>query len=217
MDNLRIDMTSPLRGTVKFYERHLIVCSGHTDWPAKIETAGGFITALTTVIGKRAATIPGVVRVTACEAPPLAGGTDVLLYPEQVRVVGLTTQDIPALIQLLQGEEHPSLKQVTSPKPLFLVCAHRARDARCGQCGPALQATFQRNLVDLGLTDKVDVWRSSHLGGHHFAGIVVCYPSGNWYGRITEADIPALIATELQDNDAVAHLWRGRMGLMIDD
>lgn len=213
MDDLTIDTTSPLYGTVKFYEQHLIVCSGHTNWPAKIETAGGFITALTTAISEQATTIPKVVRVTACEAPSFGSGTDVLLYPEKERFVGLTEQDVPGLIEQLQGVKEPPLKRVASPNPLFLVCAHQARDARCGQCGPALEATFQRTLANLGLTDKVDVWQSSHLGGHRFAGVVVCYPSGNWYGRVTEADIPALISTELHRHSDTNHLWRGRMGL----
>ena len=37
-------------------------------------------------------------------------------------------------------------------------------------------------------------WECTHLGGHRFAGNMVCLPDGVVYGRVTPADGPRLAA-----------------------
>lgn len=32
-----------------------------------------------------------------------------------------------------------------------------------------------------------------HLGGHQYAGNVIVYPSGRWYGRVLTCHVPLLI------------------------
>jgi len=132
------------------------------------------------------------------------------------RLVGLSEVDIPALLRLLQGDEDTKLKALPLEKPLFLVCSHCNRDVRCGICGPKIQASIQAYLAETGLDDAADVWRSSHLGGHRFAGVVVCYPSGNWYGRVTVEDVPMLVQAELQGNRPLPKLWRGCLGSSVE-
>jgi len=39
------------------------------------------------------------------------------------------------------------------------------------------------------------------------------YPSGNWYGRLTEQDAANVIKAECLDHQPYPALWRGRMGL----
>lgn len=215
MDDLNIDTQSPLPGTVKYYDQHIIVCSGHIDWPSKIEEEGGFVAALSKAV-KSTETLAAT-RITACDFPLLGGGIDVLVHPLNKRVVGLSEADIPALLRLLQGDKGVHLKGLPLEKPLFLVCSHYNRDARCGSCGPNLHANFKAYLAESGLDNAAEVWRSSHLGGHRFAGVVVCYPSGNWYGRVTVEDIPLLVQAELQGQRPLPKLWRGRMGLTVEE
>jgi (2Fe-2S) ferredoxin len=215
MSDLQIDNEGTLPGTVKFYEQHLIVCSGHTDWPAKVEESGGFITALHKAIQQD--NTGRSTRLTACNAPALHGGIDLLLYPQAVRLVGLGESDIPALLHLLDGGPAHSLTTVVLEKPLFLACGHTNRDPRCGACGPAVQAGLIAHLTDRGLDTAADVWFSSHLGGHRFAGVVVCYPSGNWYGRVTADDVAELVQAELYGGKPLSRLWRGRMGLTMEE
>lgn len=215
MDDLSIDLTGKLFGTVKFYDQHLIVCSGHSDWPAIIEDEGGFIAALTEAV--KSAEIPGLVRITACDAPSPGDGTDLLFYPKNVRLAGLVEADIPAVVRLLQGETDLPLKMIPLEKPVWLVCGHAQRDPRCGQCGPPIQTAIEANLQKKGKPDAIEVWRSSHLGGHRFAGVVVCYPSGDWYGRITADDVPMLIDAELRVKQPWLDRWRGRMGVTGDE
>jgi hypothetical protein len=47
-----------IAGTVKFYQRHLLVCTGRTEWPARIEEGVGFIQALHEAIQARMAAMP---------------------------------------------------------------------------------------------------------------------------------------------------------------
>ncbi|KAI0157588.1 Sucraseferredoxin-like protein [Xylariaceae sp. FL1272] len=81
---------------------------------------------------------------------------------------------------------------------LVLICGHGGRDMRCGVMGPVLQAEFERQLPNAGLTvlqgpaidhsdsaslpetgDEVGktarVGLISHIGGHKFAGNIIIY------------------------------------------
>jgi (2Fe-2S) ferredoxin len=51
------------------------------------------------------------------------------------------------------------------------------------------------------------------VGGHEYAGNVLIYPGGNWYGYVTPADIPRIVDQHLVQGQIVWDLWRGRMGL----
>jgi (2Fe-2S) ferredoxin len=213
MEKSNIDMTSPMAGTVKHYTQHLVICSGESNWPSKIKDAGGFTAAL--VEGIKTPEFSTKPRVTACAAPSQGSGTDILIYPLQIRVNNLTTKDIPKVIRLLQGDSSHDLEFSPVQKPLFLVCGHQNRDQRCGRCGPNLLTAIQGQLADMD--NPADAYLSSHLGGHRFAGVVVAYPSGNWYGRVTETEIPMLIKAELVEKKPLTSLWRGRIGLTIEE
>jgi hypothetical protein len=87
--------------------------------------------------------------------------------------------------------------------PLVLVCTDGRHDRCCGKLG--------RSLVS-ALRGAVDVAEASHLGGHRLAANCLVLPSGRLYGRVTPADVPALL-------DAVRHdsvylpCYRGQSGL----
>jgi (2Fe-2S) ferredoxin len=51
------------------------------------------------------------------------------------------------------------------------------------------------------------------VGGHKYAGNVLIYPRGDWYGYVSPVDVPRLIKQHLKLDKIVADLWRGRMGL----
>ncbi len=66
--------------------------------------------------------------------------------------------------------------------PMFLVCTNGKRDACCALRGRALMASLPASST----------WECTHLGGHRFAGNLVCLPDGLVYGRVTAADGPRL-------------------------
>jgi hypothetical protein len=69
--------------------------------------------------------------------------------------------------------------------PIFLVCTNGKRDACCAVRGQA--------LVNALAADHAErTWECTHLGGHRFAGNLVCLPDGLIYGRVTAAEGPLL-------------------------
>lgn len=97
------------------------------------------------------------------------------------------------------------LQAATHDLSLF-VCCHAARDARCGQLGPPLAASLHRLVRARGLEEHVAVYATSHIGGHKYAGNVVCYGAvhpcdGDWFGGVNagnaESFLDALLAVEV--------------------
>jgi hypothetical protein len=75
--------------------------------------------------------------------------------------------------------------------PIFLVCTNGKRDACCALRG--------RLLVTALATDHAErTWECTHLGGHRFAGNLVCLPDGIIYGRVAPEDGPRLAAAYLE-------------------
>jgi hypothetical protein len=68
---------------------------------------------------------------------------------------------------------------------IFLVCTNGKRDACCALRGRAL-------VTALAADHAERIWECTHLGGHRFAGNLVCLPDGILYGRVTAADGPRL-------------------------
>lgn len=73
--------------------------------------------------------------------------------------------------------------------PIFLVCTNGKRDACCALRGRALVGAL---VGALGADHAERVWECTHLGGHRFAGNLVCLPHGVIYGRVGAADGPRL-------------------------
>ena len=70
---------------------------------------------------------------------------------------------------------------VTIPERLHgayvFICAHGARDRRCGTCGPPLIETFNHEIRERSLENAIFVRSCSHVGGHKYAGNVIIYSS----------------------------------------
>ena len=90
----------------------------------------------------------------------------------------------------------------TMTDPIFLICTNGKRDACCALRG--------RVLVTALAPDHAErTWECTHLGGHRFAGNLVCLPDGIVYGRVSPADGPRLADAYL-DGRLDPSLLRGR-------
>ena len=69
--------------------------------------------------------------------------------------------------------------------PIFLVCTNGKRDACCALRGRALMTALAADHAER-------IWECTHLGGHRFAGNLVCLPDGIIYGRVSADDGPRL-------------------------
>jgi hypothetical protein len=86
--------------------------------------------------------------------------------------------------------------------PILLVCTNGKRDACCALRGRALMTALAAEHAERS-------WECTHLGGHRFAGNLVCLPDGIVYGRVGPADGPRLADAYLDGHLDPAHL-RGR-------
>jgi hypothetical protein len=87
--------------------------------------------------------------------------------------------------------------------PLLVVCTHGKRDRCCARYG--------RPLYDAlcAVMDEDHLWQCTHVGGDRFAGNLVCFPEGLYFGRVDPADAWALLEEYLAGR---IHLprYRGR-------
>ncbi len=79
---------------------------------------------------------------------------------------------------------------------VVLVCGHGSRDACCARLGTAVYGALENRFLD------VELWLSSHQGGHRFAANVLVLPQGIQLGRVDAEDAVALtnraLAGEIQ-------------------
>jgi Sucrase/ferredoxin-like len=64
--------------------------------------------------------------------------------------------------------------------PLFAVCTHGRRDPCCAERGRPLAAALSEAFPE-------QTWESTHIGGDRFAGNMVAFPHGFYFGRIDAA------------------------------
>jgi len=115
-------------------------------------------------------------------------------------------------------QAHPSQVGDAVDHPLFLVCTHGSRDRCCAELGRPVALSLCDYVADAASdasTDEahagIEIWETSHVGGHRFAGNVVVLPEGLVYGRLDAA--AARTVVEAHRSGQVATDWlRGRSG-----
>jgi len=137
-------------------------------------------------------------------------------HNEPMLHIGLNKNAIPDLFNFLKyGEKPESLNIQKLPEDYYiLVCSHRAKDDRCGHCGPKIADEFEEKLLKQSV--RVAVLKVSHTGKHQYAANVISYPSGDWYGYVKPKDVPRIIE-QLHSTSKPYHelgdIWRGAMYL----
>lgn len=76
-------------------------------------------------------------------------------------------------------------------RPALVVCTHGRHDACCALHGQGLAEQARGEVARRGL--DLEVWESTHLGGHRFAATAISLPSGHMHGRLRPADAAALV------------------------
>ncbi|EFN58489.1 hypothetical protein CHLNCDRAFT_140518 [Chlorella variabilis] len=212
-------------------------------WPQLVEREPAVVEAFREVA--RRGDVIGKVKITAFEevarrdeGPP-PGACNLLAFPAGLQFDGLPVEQVGLAVALATADEPNKLPMRASDRRALtacmaathdlslFVCCHAARDARCGQLGPPLAASLHRLVRARGLEEHVAVYATSHIGGHKYAGNVVCYGAvhpcdGDWFGGVNagnaESFLDALLAVELGVDGGAEHaalrpFWRGRMGL----
>jgi len=77
-------------------------------------------------------------------------------------------------------------------------------------------AHVTRQLAELPSLQKALILKTSHLGGHKFAGNCVIYTpqgSGVWYGRVTTHEVESIVQNTIIGGEILAPLLRGGLNL----
>src|SRR5919205_69292 len=101
-------------------------------------------------------------------------------------------RDLEAYEQLLELElGHAGARDESLAHPLFVVCTHGKRDRCC--------AVYGRPLYDAARDELDDgwLWQCSHVGGDRFAGNLVVFREGLYYGRVAPAAAPRVVDAHL--------------------
>ena len=94
---------------------------------------------------------------------------------------------------------------VPSSRPLYCVCTHARHDQCCAVRG-------RRVVTALAESYAEETWECSHLGGDRFAGTMVVFPHGLYYGYADDGD-PVRIADAFEAGRIVPERYRGRSSL----
>lgn len=86
--------------------------------------------------------------------------------------------------------------------PLFAVCTHGRRDPCCAERGRPLAAALSEAFPER-------TWESTHIGGDRFAGNMIAFPHGFYFGRVDPARGVRVAADYVQGTIDLEHL-RGR-------
>jgi hypothetical protein len=87
-------------------------------------------------------------------------------------------------------------------RPLFLVCTHGRRDVCCAERGRQLAVALSRTFADA-------TWESTHIGGDRFAGNLLAFPHGLYFGRVRPEEAASIANAYAAGKITLEH-FRGR-------
>lgn len=201
-----------LRDTVKPYGRHVLVEAGGAEFGPRIEHVDGLLGTMAGDVKTAWVEVDPGPKLTALRTEPSGDPLDLLVFPEAVEYEGVGERGWGFVREAhLKGGQ---LAEALDPAPLegfhVTVCTHMARDDRCGRCGPLLVEAFREAARERGYGD-VTVHASSHVGGHRFAGNVLVYPGGAWYGYVQPEDVGSILEAHVDEGAVWERKHRGAM------
>jgi hypothetical protein len=90
-----------------------------------------------------------------------------------------------------------------APGPVFVVCTHGRRDPCCAERGRPLARALATSSPDI-------TWESTHVGGDRFAGNLVAFPHGLYFGRVAPVEGPGIVGAYVEGRIGRLDRYRGR-------
>lgn len=200
--------------SVKPYKRHFLLCSGQVDtrWKKKLEDVeGSYVQKASQLFKAKKKKFGYNVKLSVTDLPPKDSTieemspdvTDIIVLPDNLRLLNVTCDTFEATVdELLANPPCPTSEftglstckfEVLEQEHHFLVCTHKLRDKRCSVVGGMIVDKLEEEIANRNLASSVAVLRVSHVGGHKFAGNVLAYPKGHWFGRVTAHHVNTLM------------------------
>ncbi|KAI8090953.1 Sucrase/ferredoxin-like-domain-containing protein [Gilbertella persicaria] len=236
---LDLDTKSPLLGSMSPYGRHFMISTAQCDWPERIEedygTLAANLQALLVANPMPWRTFVTNTSLIATHSTSVRCGLDVIILPENIVVGNVTPDDAELLYEVFVKlplsndpidiestfKQYDLKEMAVYPNPyesMILICSHRKRDKRCGVTAPYLNREFDHVLRDMDIHDGeggTSVFMVSHVGGHKFAGNIICYinkgRAGIWYGRVKPCHCRAIVEETIVKGKVIKELYRGSM------
>jgi len=208
-------------GSVKNYNKHVLVYDFSEAWAKKIENdKDSAVYTLTNALHNAPGSSAVAIKVTAVDARQVEVDYDksfctIVIYPEaKILKIPFSPENIEKVAIYLVSSDPKILTEMRAAsiadvawKRLILVCVHQSRDKRCGRAGPQIVQAMKEHMTKRAISNNdVMVLPSSHIGGHEYAGTLITYPSGNWYGRISKVNAVELLECVLNDSVYVTNL-----------
>ena len=89
-------------------------------------------------------------------------------------------------------------------RQVLCVCTHGSHDPCCAERGRPVAAALAARFPE-------ETWEVSHIGGDRFAGNVVCFPAGDYLGRLEASNAVRVLEAYVAGEYVLPHL-RGRAG-----
>ena len=180
----------PLEGTAPFAKHFVFI-----TWPKKywqyeaLDSRGGFPEGLKEWM-KVQSKITGKVSIRLVSHKELSNeSADIYIYPEKIHYSNILPKEISGvLMSHFLNECNSENKAKNIEKDHILVCTHGRHDKCCAKFGQELADNLRNHLKDQ--QNNIEVFDSSHLGGHRFAPTMIDFPSGRAYGQLTTEEIP---------------------------
>ncbi|CUS09303.1 unnamed protein product, partial [Tuber aestivum] len=167
--DLDIDRATSLRGTMANYYRHLLVCTGRSDWASRVELdvsepGGGLAGKIKEGGGRkdlRDPFAPTLVTNSSFEREPGVeegqGVASAYIFPSGVYLPKIPVED-EGVVELVRrfllpggGEVESGLESREVLETVVLICSHNSRDTRCGLVAEPLKRQFEKELAEKGV------------------------------------------------------------------
>ena len=202
----------PLAGTAPF-ARHFIFIT----WPKKfwqyeaLDSKGGFPEGLKNWM-KINSEINGKISIRLVSTPGLSyDKVQIFIYPGKYQYTNILPNEINAV---LESYFQNGVSEAFSPTKIIddqiFVCTHGRHDKCCAKFGKELVDELRYHILNKKM--PIQIWDSSHLGGHRFAATCIDFPAGHAYGRISRGEVPNFLAKR-KTNQIYGAAYRGSVFL----
>ena len=187
-----------LAGTAPFAEHFVFI-----TWPKKyweyeaLESKGGFPTGLKKWMKEKSKFCGKISIRLASRAKLRNDKVEIFIYPGKSYFSNVLPKEIPEVLEsYFQHYTSPLFSCKKFEQDQIFICTHGRHDKCCAKFGQKLADQMRYHVQEQNF--PVEIWESSHLGGHRFAATMIDFPTGRVYGRLTPDEIPKFLENRKQ-------------------
>ena len=188
----------PLAGTAPYAEHFVFI-----SWPKKywqyeaLEAKGGFPQGLKKWMNEQSK-VNGKISIRLASRAGLGHyKADIFIYPGKWCYSNVLPEEIPTVLEShFRNDTASSFSAGKFEHDQIFICTHGRHDKCCAKFGQELADKMRYHV--LRQKAAVEVWESSHLGGHRFAATMIDFPTGRAYGRLRPEAIPNFLESRKQ-------------------